>query len=129
LVIGSKTEDEMADIEDALRSDEAPGEPSPRLVASVMEVVRLEKDAPRPASHRRLVWATGALSLLALLGLLSLSILTRGTGGPVEILAGTDSGRVAVWREWVVTSGARLLLATVALVAVILLVRRAERSV
>jgi hypothetical protein len=119
----------MADIDDALRSDEAPEEPSPRLAASVMEAVRLEKDAPPAASPRRMAWGMGALSLLALFVFASLSLLARGTGGPVEIVTGTDSGHVEAWLEWVATSGGRMLVATVALVAVILLVRRAERSV
>jgi hypothetical protein len=119
----------MADLDDALRSDEAPGEPSPRLAASVMEAVRLEKEAPPPASARRVAWSVGALALLALVGLLSLAILTGAMNGPIEILAGTESGRVGAWLEWVATSGARLLVATLGLVAVMLLVRRAERSV
>jgi len=50
-------------------------------------------------------------------------------GARPAVLAGSHPGGAGTWLAWIATSGARALVATVGLVAVILLVRRAERSV
>jgi hypothetical protein len=122
------TEDGMDDIDDALRSDDPPVGPSPHLATSVMEAVRLEKSAPPPPRTTRMAWATGGLSVLILLAVLALGILSEGMRGPGETLLEAGSGHMARWLEWGWTSGSQMLWAAIGLVAIVLLVRRAERT-
>jgi len=119
----------MAEIDELLRS-EPPVEPSSGFARAVMQAVETEKHLPPPATRSRLAVVAGALLLLVVVAA-ALALATLAAGGPPapDAWLPTPSARLRTFLEWAAHSGSRLLVAALGLVAVLLLVRRAERSV
>jgi hypothetical protein len=117
----------VTEIDETLRSEE-PLAPSEGFTQGVMEAVALEKGARPRVARLRLALLVGAL-LLLLMGTLALVALASGGQPAAETTLPTVLSRLHPNLEWVVTSGRRLLVATLALAIVLLVVRRAERTV
>jgi len=116
----------MADVDDELRS-EGPVAPSFGFAAAVMEAVRLERRAPPANRPPRLALVACGLAILVAAAALAVAVLGDAghSAGDARLVAAID--RVHPYVEWAARSGCRMLVATLGLVAVILVVRHAER--
>ncbi len=118
----------MADIDDVLRSDESAAS-SWALAEAVMENLRLERRAPLPVRPPRRGLVAACLALALILAAVAAVVLASGTAMTGDAPAPAVLGRLHPFLDWAATSGRRMLVATLGLLAVLLLVRHAERSV